>query len=107
VFAFYPGCEGWCQTDYARDGAVPVHILYGDKDEWGKHRDSHGQCRRLAGGAIVFHDIPGAHHGFDGRSSGAFQASGRQFRYEPNAEALERARAILWQVLSAAWKLPN
>jgi len=75
VFAFYPGCDGWCSTDYSKDGSTSVQILYGDLDEWGKHRDSYGQCRRLAGGKIVFHNIPGAHHGFDGRSSGTFRAS--------------------------------
>ena len=107
VFALYPGCDGWCATDYARDGATPVHILYGDVDEWGKHRDSYGQCRRLAGGRIVFHNIPGAHHGFDGRSSGTFRASNQVFRYEPNVQALETARAIVWQVLASAWGLPN
>lgn len=107
VFAFYPGCEGWCSTDYAKDGATAVQILYGDADDWGKHRDSYGQCRRLAGGRIAFHNIPGAHHGFDGRSSGTFRASGTVFRYEPNADALERARAIVWQTLAPAWNLPN
>lgn len=106
VFAFYPGCEGWCSTDYARTGPTSVQILYGDVDDWGKHRDSYGQCRRLAGGKIVFHNIPGAHHGFDGRSSGTFRASSQVFRYEPNAEALERARAIVWQTLGPAWGLP-
>ena len=106
IFAFYPGCDGWCSTDYAKDGTTSVQILYGDLDEWGKHRDSYGQCRRLAGGRIVFHDIPGAHHGFDGRSSGTFRASNQVFRYEPNADALERARAIVWQVLGPAWGLP-
>lgn len=106
VFAFYPGCDGWCSTDYAKDGPTSVQVLYGDLDEWGKHRDSYGQCRRLAGGRIVFHNIPGAHHGFDGRSSGTFRASNQVFRYEPNADALERARAIVWQVLGPAWGLP-
>lgn len=107
VFAFYPGCEGWCSTDYAKDGPTSVQILYGDLDDWGKHRDSYGQCRRLAGGRIVFHNIPGAHHGFDGRSSGTFRTSNQVFRYEPNAQALETARAIVWQVLGPAWALPN
>lgn len=107
VFSFYPGCEGWCSTDYAKDGATAVHILYGDKDDWGQYRDSYGQCRRLAGGRIVFHNIPGAHHGFDNRSSGTFRASNQVFRYEPNAQALEMARAIVWQALAPAWGLPN
>jgi dienelactone hydrolase len=106
VFAFYPGCDGWCPTDYDKDGATPVHILYGDADEWGKHRDSYGQCRRLSGGKIAFHNIPDAHHGFDGRSSGSFRAAGMSFRYEPNADALERARTIVWQTLAPAWNLP-
>ncbi|MBX9947178.1 MAG: dienelactone hydrolase family protein [Reyranella sp.] len=105
VFAFYPGCEGWCQTDYAKDGPTAVHILYGDKDDWGQYRDSYGQCRRLAGGRIVFHTLPGAHHGFDGRSSGSFNAAGQVFRYEPNAQAVEQARAIVWQALAPAWNL--
>lgn len=106
VFAFYPGCEGWCSTDYAKNGPTSVQILYGDLDDWGKHRDTYGQCRRLAGGQIAFHSIPGAHHGFDGRSSGTFRASSQVFRYEPNADALERARAIVWQTLGPAWGLP-
>ncbi len=106
VFAFYPGCEGWCSTDYAKDGPTSVQIFYGDLDDWGKYRDSYGQCRRLAGGRIVFHNIPGAHHGFDGRSSGTFRASNQVFRYEPNAQALETARAIVWQTLGPAWGLP-
>ena len=107
VFAFYPGCAGWCETDYAKDGVTAVHILYGDSDEWGKHRDSYGRCRRLAGGKIVFHGLPGAHHGFDGRSSGTFRASGESFRYEPNAQATETARGIILQTLGPAWNLPN
>ena len=88
-------------------GATAVHILYGDIDEWGKYRDTYGQCRRLAGGRIVFHNIPSAHHGFDNRSSGTFRTSNQSFRYEPNAQALEMARAIVWQTLAPAWGLPN
>lgn len=107
VFALYPGCEGWCSTDYAKDGVTAVDILYGDLDEWGKLRDSYGQCRRLAGGRIVFHNIPGAHHGFDGRSTGTFRASNQVFRYEPNPQALELARAIVWRTLAPAWGLSN
>lgn len=105
VFAFYPGCEGWCQTDYAKDGPTSVQIFYGDKDDWGQYRDSYAQCRRLAGGRISFHNMPGAHHGFDGTGTGTFNAAGRTFRYEPNAEALEQARAIVWQTLAPAWGL--
>ncbi len=105
VFALYPGCEGWCQTDWPKDGPTAVHILYGDRDDWGKYRDSYGQCRRLAGGKIAFHNMPGAHHGFDGHSSGTFNVAGQPFRYEPNAEAVEQARAIVWQALAPAWGL--
>lgn len=105
VFAFYPGCEGWCQTDYAKDGPTTVQIFYGDRDDWGQYRDSYAQCRRLAGGRIAFHNMPGAHHGFDGSGAGTFNAGGRTFRYEPNAEALEQARAIVWQTLAPAWGL--
>jgi alpha-beta hydrolase superfamily lysophospholipase len=107
VFALYPGCDGWCQTDYAKDGATPVHILYGDADEWGKQRDSYGQCRKLAGGKIAFHPLPGAHHGFDGTSTGTFRAAGSTFRYEPNPAALEAARDIVGRQLAASWNLPN
>jgi len=107
VFALYPGCDSWCQTDYAKDGSTPVHILYGDADEWGKQRDSFGQCRKLAGGKIAFHPLPGAHHGFDGTSTGTFRAAGSVFRYEPNASALEAARDIVGRQLGAAWNLPN
>jgi dienelactone hydrolase len=91
VFALYPGCEGWCQTDYSKDGSTTVQILYGDRDEWGKYRDSYGQCRRLAGGRISFHSIPGAHHGFDNRFSGTFNTASQVFRYEPSAEGTEMA----------------
>ena len=105
VFALYPGCEGWCQTDYPKDGPTGVYILYGDKDDWGQYRDSFSQCRRLAGGKIEFHSLPGAHHGFDGTSTGTFTAAGKTFRYEPNAAALEQARAIVWQALSPSWGL--
>jgi len=105
VFALYPGCEGWCQTDYSKGGPTAVHILYGDKDDWGKYRNSYGGCRRLAGGEIIFHNMPGAQHGFDGRSSGTFNVSGQSFRYEPNREAVEQARAIVWQALAPAWNL--
>ena len=107
VFALYPGCDGWCQTDYAKNGPTPVHILYGDADEWGKQRDSFGQCRRLAGGKIAFHPLPGAHHGFDGTSTGTFRAAGSVFRYEPNAAALEIARGIVARQLGSAWNLPD
>ena len=107
VFAFYPGCEGWCRTDYPSTGATAVHILYGDADQWGKLRDTYGQCRRLTGGSIAFHTVPGAHHGFDNRGSGSFTASGGQsFRYEPSPTGLEQARALMRQVLAPAWGLP-
>jgi dienelactone hydrolase len=107
VFAFYPGCEGWCQTDYALDGVATVAILYGDADDWGQYRDSYGQCRKLAAGKIAFYNIPGAHHGFDNRSSGTFSAAGKVFCYEPNAAGLEQARTIVLQTLAPAWGLPN
>lgn len=106
VFAFYPGCEGWCRTDYPSTGPTAVHILYGDADQWGKLRDTYSYCRRLAGGSIMFHNVPGAHHGFDNRGSGSFTASGGQsFRYEPNPAGLEQARALMRQVLAPAWGL--
>lgn len=107
VFALYPGCDGWCQTDYAKDGPTPVHILYGDADEWGKLKDTFGLCRKLAGGKITFHSLAGAHHGFDGTSTGTFRAAGSTYRYEPNAAALEAARDIVARQIGAAWNLPN
>ncbi|MBM3650778.1 MAG: hypothetical protein FJX11_23625 [Alphaproteobacteria bacterium] len=107
IFAFYPGCDGWCTTDYPKDGPTAVQIFYGDADDWGQHRDSYGQCRKLAGGRIAFHAMPGAHHGFDSRFTGTFTVGGKVFRYQPNAEATERARAIVWQTLAPAWGLPN
>lgn len=107
VFAFYPGCEGWCSTDYSKNGPTAVNILYGDADDWGQYRDSYGQCRRLAGGKITFHSLPGAHHGFDNRYTGTFNVAGKVFRYQPNAEATETARAIVWQALAPPWGLPN
>ena len=107
VFALYPGCDGWCQTDYAKDGPTPVHILYGDADEWGKLKDTFGLCRRLAGGKISFHPLAGAHHGFDGTSTGTFRAAGSSYRYEPDAAALEAARGIVARQLAASWNLPN
>lgn len=105
VFAFYPGCEGWCQTDYLKEGPTAVQILYGDRDDWGKYRDSYGQCRRLAGGRISFHTIPGAHHGFDNRFTGTFSAANQMFRYEPSVEGTELARALVWQTLAPLWGL--
>ncbi|MCA0301853.1 MAG: dienelactone hydrolase family protein [Proteobacteria bacterium] len=107
VFAFYPGCAGSCTTDYAKDGPTPVQILYGDADDWGQYQDTFGQCRRLAGGRIAFHVMPGAHHGFDNRSSGSFTVASRPFRYQPSAEATAQAQAIVWQTLAPAWGLRN
>lgn len=106
IFAFYPGCDGWCRTDYAAGRATQVHILYGDADQWGKRRDTYDYCRRLAGGSIVFHNIPGAHHGFDNRFSGTFTAGGQPYRYEPSAAGLEQARGVVRNVLAPAWGLP-
>jgi len=105
VFSFYPGCEGYCPSDYTADGPTQVHILYGDADDWGQHKDSYGRCKRLAGGKIQFHSFAGAPHGFDGTASGVFTASNMRFGYGPHPEAREQARALVWQVLSQAWSL--
>lgn len=103
VFSFYPGCTGYCPTDFAADGPTEVHIFYGEADEWGQFQGSYARCRSLAKGSIRFHGFPGAHHGFDSAATGSFGASGRSFRYEPHPEANEKARAIIDEVLARVW----
>ncbi len=106
VFAFAPGCAGWCPVDYAPDGQTDIHIFYGQDDPWGRHRDTLDRCRAQAGGRIATHIIPGAGHGFEGRSQDVQVIDGVTVRQQPNAIAAEIARSIVWQTLALAWTPP-
>lgn len=104
VFALYPGCGGICTTDWPRHAPdTHVEILYGAADEWGTYQRNRDACRRLAGANVRFHEFAGAHHGFDGTSSGQFSAGGSSFRYAPDAEALTAAQRIVAERLAQAW----
>jgi len=99
LFAFYPGSLGSCPV--SASGSTKVHIFYGDADEWGNFRGTRQACAGRAGGNVQYHEYPGAHHGFDGGSSGSFSCCGGQFRYQPNGAAKARAMGIVRRELAA------
>jgi dienelactone hydrolase len=108
VFSFYPGCSGFCATDWPRrSDAVPVTIFYGGADMWGAQDGNRGSCRRQAGGSVAYHEFPGAHHGFDAPWQGSFGAGGGVFRFEPHPAARAAADAIILDVLAKAWGTPK
>jgi dienelactone hydrolase len=108
IFSFYPGCSGFCATDWPRRSqAVPVTIFYGGADMWGTQDGNRGSCRRQAGGSVAYHEFPGAHHGFDAPWQGSFGAGGGVFRFEPHPAARAAADAIVLDVLAKAWGTPK
>lgn len=108
IFAFYPGCNGVCETEwYRRAPQVPVHIFYGSADTWGAHRGTIGACRALARQGAIFHEYPGAPHGFDAPWQGAFVAGGGRHPYGPDPNATAAAQAVVADTLSRAWGTPR
>jgi dienelactone hydrolase len=108
VFSFYPGCSGFCATDWPRrSAAVPVTIFYGAADMWGTQDGNRGSCRRQAGGSVTYHEFPGAHHGFDAPWRGSFGAGGGVFRFEPDPAARAASDEIILDVLAKAWGTPK
>ncbi|MCX8520256.1 MAG: hypothetical protein ORN28_01815, partial [Rhodoferax sp.] len=106
VFSFYPGCGGWCDTDYESNGSTDVNILYGNDDDWGKWRDSYGSCKSLAGGKIKFHGIPQATHAFDYlQGSGTYEITGAgTFTWGASPSGLSMARQIVAETLNRKWQ---
>ena len=54
----------------------------------------------------VYHELPGAHHGFDQPGSGSFRAERTNFKKEFNGDALDESRSIIQSALRGKWKLP-
>lgn len=108
VFSLYPGCNGFCATDWPRRSpAVPVAIFYGGADTWGTQDGNRRSCRRQAEGSVSYHEFPGAHHGYDAPWRGSFSAAGSSFRFEPHPEARAATDAIILDILSKAWGTPK
>jgi len=110
VFAFYPG-GGPSNTCFIKQRkTTKVHIFYGDLDAAGK---GPGQffyaCQREAEGTknVEFHEIKGAHHGYDEARPGSFYLPGTTILVplEPNPRAVEETKAIIWQAIKKAWHL--
>lgn len=108
VFAFYPGCNGACATEWGtRAPQVPVHIFYGSADSWGANRGTIGACRALTRSGVVFHEYEGAPHGFDAPWRGVFFAGGGRHVYGPDVAATAAAQAVVADALARAWGTPR
>ena len=103
VFAFYPGAQGNCPNTYG--SATAVHIFYGDVDEWGQHQGLQKACRTMAENAknAIYHELQGAHHGFDQPGSSTFRAERTNFKKEFNGDALDESRSIILKALRGKW----
>jgi hypothetical protein len=104
VFAFYPGCDGWCPVDYPADGPTRVHIFYGRQDPRGAHRGTADRCRAQAGGRIAFHALE-AGHGFDRAGADVSVIDTIILPSRPDPVATAIARAIVWETLALAWQI--
>lgn len=108
IFAFYPGCNGACASEWGRVAPdVPVHVFYGAADSWGAHMNTIATCRRLTRDGATFHEYPGAAHGFDAPWRGAFFAAGGRHVYAPDAGATAAAQAVVAETLARAWGTPR
>ena len=112
VFALYPGGGGTHTCAIDHEDSTKIHIFYGELDQSGKGPG--GFFYACQGTAyyydnVEFHELKGAHHGFDDRVAGSANIPGTSitFTMEPNPEALEETRAIIWRVLKEGWGLRN
>lgn len=107
VFAFYPGAARHCPNTYGPQTAI--HIFYGNEDEWGIDQGLQEACKGMAGKAqnASYHELPGAHHGFDQRGESTFVAERKTFRKKFNEEALEASRSIIRNAMTRKWEFQN
>jgi hypothetical protein len=110
VFALYPGGGGAHTCNIDHEDSTKIHIFYGELDHAGK---GPGEFFHACQGTayfysnVEFHELKGAHHAFDDRVAGSATIPGTSitFTMEPNSEALEQTRAIIWRVLKEGWGL--
>lgn len=103
VFALYPGAVGICPNKH--HSSTQVHVFYGELDEWGRHKNTIGACKRMASRKknAEIHLFPGVHHGYDGLSSGSFSCCGGSWKYEGNSDATDKTREIIEKAIMQKW----
>ena len=127
VFSFYPACIStvetenkstsvFCVMNYSPRTNVPIHILYGDKDDWGNTTNAKGQttisqCRAAADANpndnIYFHLLKGAYHSFEAPPDidTSYPAPYKSGNNPAAATAIATAAKIMADTLAPLWKI--
>jgi len=107
VFAFYPGADRTCPNTFGPQ--TSIHVFYGDEDEWGIDQGLQYVCRKMTekSGNALYHEFPGAHHGFDQRGDSTFSGGRRTYRKKFNKEALEASQMIIRKAMNSKWDLQS
>lgn len=110
AFAFYPGGGGSHTCDIRHAKTTKVHIFYGTADESGKGPGGFFQAcldesRDMEN--VEFHEMPGAHHGYDDVHSYTFTlpVTNDLVHVTPNPQAVEKTKQIIWKAMKKAWGL--
>lgn len=127
IFALYPACISFddeeskntaefCKINYSSNNKTAVHILYGNKDDWGNTQNSKGestfsQCKAKADADpkdnIYFHTLKGAFHAFEGyydvdREYTPPYVSGHN---QSSVAAINATATVIAHTLSPLWKI--
>lgn len=107
AFAFYPGAAHQCPNTFGEK--TSVHVFYGSDDEWGIDQGLQKACKAMTEKSqnAVYHELPGAHHGFDQRGESTFAAERKTFRKKFDDAALEATRAIIRDAMIKQWGVQN
>ena len=105
VFALYPGNSKGCPNSH--DKTTKVHVFYGGSDDWGDYKGIRNSCKSMTDwyDNATFHLLKGAEHGYDGDEEGGFNCCGRYFVKEPNEEALNKTKEVIFKAIQNKWNI--
>jgi len=106
IFSLYPGDKGLCPNSH--EEPTKVLVFYGEKDSWGTYQGNRNACKRMANwhDNTTFYLLKNAKHGYDGTWNGKWNCcGGRTFENAHNKKALEKTRALIFEVISKKWKI--
>ena len=108
VFSFYPGLSQHCPNTFDKLPTT-VHVFYGEVDEYGIDQGLQKACRSMTEKSqnASYHELPGAHHGFDQPGEGSFTAGRKSFRKQFNEAALSEVRRIIENTINNQWATRN
>lgn len=102
VFSLYPGDSSGCPNSHT--DKTQVHVFYGDLDTWGNRKGIRNSCERMTRhhDNTEFHLFKGAHHGYDGFTSGTYN---KHIYKQPSPSAVKEIKEIILKSITEKWEL--